>query len=68
MVKSNAEGAEFALVGQLELQETKPRVVVMAVHPDYGDEDALRDRMTAMGYSDETAIEGHHPIWICVLT
>ena len=67
VLKSNAEGAEFALVGQLELQEHKPRVVVMAVHPDYGDEDALRERMTAMGYSVETAIDGHHPVWSCVL-
>ncbi len=67
VVKSNAEGAEFTLVPQLAHLEPKPEMLVLAVHPDYGDDVQLRDDLAAIGYEVSVAIEGDHPVWHCVL-
>lgn len=68
VVKSNAEGAEFELVPQLEELSERPRVLVLAVHPEFGDIDVLRERLTAMGYVVSEAVADHHPVWHCVLS
>jgi len=67
LVKSNAEGAEFELVPQLEQLSDRPRVLVLAVHPEFGEVEGLRTRLHGMGYAVTEAIADHHPVWHCVL-
>jgi FkbM family methyltransferase len=66
LIKCNAEGAEFELIPQLEQLPTKPRILIVAVHPGYGDVDSLRETTTRMGYEIRVATDGDHPMWVCV--
>jgi FkbM family methyltransferase len=50
IVKSNAEGAEYSLVEQLEATDVRPLLMIVMVHPDFGDMDDLLDRAKRMGY------------------
>lgn len=55
MVYCNAEGAEYALVPQLRQHNIRPVVMVMCVHPEYGDAEALRSEVCGMGYAESNA-------------
>lgn len=67
VVKCNGEGAEFEVVRQLEELSIRPAVMVLAVHPDYGDVDELRARLERAGYGVVQTLPGDHPVWLCTL-
>lgn len=50
IVKCNAEGAEFALVRQLADGDLRPLLMVVMVHPAFGDAEALVGKVCALGY------------------
>ena len=50
IVKSNAEGAEFTLVEQLAATDIRPALMIIMVHPQFGDLDQLLARCRTMGY------------------
>jgi FkbM family methyltransferase len=50
IVKCNAEGAEFALVEQLAATDIRPELMIIMVHPQFGDLDQLLERCGEMGY------------------
>jgi hypothetical protein len=50
LIYCNAEGAEYALVPQLREREIRPPVMVLCVHPEYGNADQLRADVRSMGY------------------
>jgi len=50
IVKCNAEGAEFALVEQLMATDIRPDLMIIMVHPQFGDLDLLLQRCGDMGY------------------
>ena len=50
IVKSNAEGAEFALVPQLIAGGHRPRLIVLMAHPEAGSPDELVRMLSAVGY------------------
>jgi len=50
IVKCNAEGAEFALVEQLTATDVRPDLMIIMVHPQFGDLDQLLERCGEMGY------------------
>jgi FkbM family methyltransferase len=50
IVKCNAEGAEFALVEQLMATDIRPELMIIMVHPQFGDLDQLIARCAEMGY------------------
>jgi FkbM family methyltransferase len=50
VVKCNAEGAEFALVAQLARSEVRPALMILMVHPEFGDLDATRRDVEDLGY------------------
>jgi FkbM family methyltransferase len=55
MIYCNAEGAEYTLVPQLQQTSLRPEVMVMCVHPEYGDSEALRRQVCEMGYAERDA-------------
>lgn len=55
MIYCNAEGAEYALVPQLQQANLRPAIMVMCVHPEYGDAVALRRHVCEMGYAERDA-------------
>jgi FkbM family methyltransferase len=58
IVKCNAEGAEYAFIEQLATTDLRPVLIVLMVHPAFGDMDAMLATTTAMGYSvTRTGIE-----------
>jgi FkbM family methyltransferase len=61
IVKCNAEGAEFSLIEQLAATDVRPTFMVVMVHPEFGDVDALRARATAMGYRSVSIGTPHRP-------
>jgi len=50
IVKCNAEGAEFALVPQLVALDSKPRLIVLMVHPEAGAPEELVRSLAGAGY------------------
>jgi FkbM family methyltransferase len=50
IVKCNAEGAEFALIGHLAATDIRPQFMVVMVHPEFGDVDELLAMVERMGY------------------
>jgi FkbM family methyltransferase len=50
IVKCNAEGAEYSLFDQIEASRLRPLLMVVMVHPDFGDLDRLLGQAKAMGY------------------
>jgi FkbM family methyltransferase len=50
VVKSNAEGAEFCLLDQLAATDLRPRLLIVMVHPQFGDMDALVAQAERLGY------------------
>lgn len=65
VLKSNAEGAEFTLVPELKRVPSLPRVLVLAVHPEFGDVDAIRSELGQLGYAIRVGIDGDRPVWVC---
>jgi FkbM family methyltransferase len=61
IVKSNAEGAEFALIEQLAASDLRPQLLIVMVHPDFGDMDRLIDTANGMGYDVERVGIEHRP-------
>jgi len=50
LIYCNAEGAEYSLVPQLRAHELRPPVLVLCVHPEYGNADQLRAEVRSMDY------------------
>jgi FkbM family methyltransferase len=67
VVKCNAEGAEYALIQQLDSIEPKPGLLVLMVHDEHGDVRALEEAIGMMGYEVNTVMVGDHPTWHCTL-
>jgi FkbM family methyltransferase len=61
IVKCNAEGAEFTLLEQLEATDVRPELMVVMVHPQFGDLDKLLHCATAMGYHVSHVGTVHRP-------
>lgn len=61
IVKSNAEGAEFALIEQLSASSIRPAFMVVMVHPQFGDMEHLINLATSMGYDVEHVGLEHRP-------
>ena len=61
IIKCNAEGAEFALIHQIRRSGVRPRLMVIMVHPQFGDVRALLDDATAAGYSFSQAGTAERP-------
>jgi FkbM family methyltransferase len=53
IVKCNAEGAEFTFLEQLAATALRPALMVVMVHPGFGDLAALLHQATALGYRVE---------------
>ncbi|HEX4490221.1 MAG TPA: FkbM family methyltransferase [Acidimicrobiia bacterium] len=50
IVKCNAEGAEYSLIEQIERTAVRPMLMIVMVHPQFGDMAQLVARAEAMGY------------------
>lgn len=50
IVKCNAEGAEFSLIDQLARSDVRPMLMVVMVHPAFGDLAGLVARACSLGY------------------
>jgi FkbM family methyltransferase len=61
LVKSNAEGAEFALIEQLAQSDIRPQLMVVMVHPQFGDLAQLFEIAATMGYDVEHVGLEHRP-------
>ena len=61
IVKCNAEGAEYALMAQIAASDWRPDLVIMMVHPEFGDMDALLDRAHSCGYETHRTGTEHRP-------
>jgi FkbM family methyltransferase len=66
LVKCNAEGAEYSLVPQLIALEEKPRYLMLALHPEYGDVADAIGALTRAGYHcTATRSEARRPFYHC---
>jgi FkbM family methyltransferase len=69
MIYCNAEGAEYSLVPQLIKTNLRPPVMVMCIHPEYGDAEALRQQVREMGYAERDASPNpRRPVYHYTLT
>jgi FkbM family methyltransferase len=58
IVKCNAEGAEYAFIEQLAATDLRPALIVLMVHPAFGNVDQLLATARALGYEiTRTGIE-----------
>lgn len=65
VVKCNAEGAEYELVPQLVALGFHPSLMILFIHPEYGDPDHLWKELSSYGYSLKLAREyAPRPIWL----
>jgi FkbM family methyltransferase len=64
LVKCNAEGAEFELVAQLEATDVRPIHLILMVHPEFGDTELLKARLSELGYTS-TEVGIHRPALHC---
>lgn len=62
VVKCNAEGAEFELVSQLARTDIRPSLMILMVHPEFGDVDAVRARVEGLGYHVVLSGTEHRPV------
>jgi FkbM family methyltransferase len=62
IIKCNAEGAEFALVAALRAHEVRPWMMILMVHPEFGDLDEVRRTVEEMGYVVQLAGVEHRPV------
>lgn len=64
LIKCNAEGAEYELVRQLLALNLRPKLMIMMVHPEHGDDNHLRATLIAAGFRVVTVRrEPYRPIW-----
>jgi FkbM family methyltransferase len=61
IVKCNAEGGEFSLIPQLLAAGLRPRLMVVMLHPEFGDADALVASIEAAGFVTESVGTDHRP-------
>jgi FkbM family methyltransferase len=61
ILKCNAEGAEFSLFEQLERTDIRPTFMVVMVHPQFGDMDALVETAKSLDYDVSTVGTEHRP-------
>jgi FkbM family methyltransferase len=61
LIKCNAEGAEFSLLEQLERRDLRPTLMIVMVHPEFGDMAALVAHAERMGYRIESTGTDHRP-------
>lgn len=61
ILKCNAEGAEFSLFEQLESSGVRPVFMVVMVHPQFGDMDALVETAESLGYDVSALGTQHRP-------
>jgi FkbM family methyltransferase len=54
IVKCNAEGAEYSLIEQLARTDVRPLLMIVMVHPQFGDMAQLIARAESMGYRIES--------------
>jgi FkbM family methyltransferase len=54
IVKCNAEGAEYSLIEQLAGTDVRPLLMIVMVHPQFGDMPHLLARAESMGYRIES--------------
>ena len=50
VIKCNAEGAEFALIAQLCASDIRPALMIVMVHPEFGDLDDSQRQIEELGY------------------
>jgi FkbM family methyltransferase len=50
VIKCNAEGAEFGLIDQLKASDLRPALMILMVHPEFGDLEQARTDVEALGY------------------
>jgi FkbM family methyltransferase len=62
VIKCNAEGAEFALVDALAQSDLRPWMLILMVHPEFGDLDATRRTVEGLGYVVRDAGFEHRPV------
>jgi FkbM family methyltransferase len=64
VVKCNAEGAEFELVKQLLDLGLRPVLIILMVHPEHGDMEAMRNSLIQAGYRVDLAYDWPtRPAW-----
>jgi FkbM family methyltransferase len=61
IVKCNAEGAEFSLIDELERTGVRPALMVVMVHPQFGDMERLVEKAKSMGYEVSRLGTEHRP-------
>jgi FkbM family methyltransferase len=62
VIKCNAEGAEFALVDSLVVSEVRPWLMILMVHPEFGDLDAIAAAVEGLGYVVRHAGTENRPV------
>jgi FkbM family methyltransferase len=62
VIKCNAEGAEFALVDSLVDSEVRPWLMILMVHPEFGDLDAIAAAVEGLGYVVRHAGTENRPV------
>jgi FkbM family methyltransferase len=64
VVKCNAEGAEFALIDALMTSDLRPDLIVLMLHPEFGDPNRVREALAQMGYTVAVALaDERRPCW-----
>jgi FkbM family methyltransferase len=64
MVYCNAEGAEYSLVPELKKENIRPAMLVIHVHPEYGDSQLLRKDIQAWSYSEiDKTVSSRRPVF-----
>jgi FkbM family methyltransferase len=64
LIYSNAEGAEYTLAQQLYELDIRPEIVIMMVHPEYGNVQLLRNNMKCMDYVElDKTLNSTRPIY-----
>lgn len=61
VIKCNAEGAEFALIAQLRASDIRPALMIVMVHPEFGDLDESQRQIEDLGYRVVRSGTTHHP-------
>ena len=63
IIKCNAEGGEYDLIPQLLTLGLRPSLIVLMVHPEFGDDEALLDSIAQAGFSLESVGTAHRPAY-----
>lgn len=67
LVKCNAEGAEYKVVPQLLSLETRPRYLLLALHPEYGEINIIINMLLNEGYRLSSIGTSKRPYYQCEL-